>query len=140
MDTKKELRKWKEEHAKATTTEAKAAHQKRFKEYLQSLSSADRKAFVAEFRKEAKESVEEARKLTEIVERKQKLEKVLDFTSMSYIARQYFGKSRQWMYQRVNGNVINGKPADFTSDELRVLSTALSELGDMLKQTSVAIV
>lgn len=71
--------------------------------------------------------------------RKEKLDKVLDFASMSYIAEHYFGKSRQWLYQRINGNLINGKPADFTPEELKTLSFALSELGDVMKDTSLCI-
>ena len=72
-------------------------------------------------------------------ERKEKLDKVLDFASMSYIAEHYFGKTRQWLYQRINGNIINGKPADFTPEELKTLSFALSELGNIMKDTSLCI-
>ena len=34
--------------------------------------------------------------------------------SLSYIAKAYFGKSKNWLYQRLNGNKVNGKPAQFT--------------------------
>lgn len=79
------------------------------------------------------------KKLAKIAERKEKLNKVLDFASMSYIAEHYFGKTRQWLYQRINGNIINGKPADFTPEELKTLSFALSELGNIMKDTSLCI-
>jgi len=58
---------------------------------------------------------------------------------MSYIAEHYFGKSRQWLYQRINGNAVNGKPADFTPDELKTFSNALSDLGEQLKRAAVSI-
>ena len=34
--------------------------------------------------------------------------------SLSYIAQKYFGKSRAWLMQKVNGNTVNGKTAAFT--------------------------
>lgn len=107
--------------------------------FLQSLSAEDKKAFAAAFQAGAKLSVTESQNLIKIVEIRQKLDRVLDFASMSYIAKNYFGKTRQWFYQRVNGNIVNGKSADFTPDELNTLSIALSELGDIMKETSRSI-
>lgn len=139
MDARKELKKWKDDFAKATTEEDKFEHKKRFNTFVKSLSASDRKEFLMEFEKAAKQAVDEAKRLAIIAERKEKLDKVLDFASMSYIAEHYFGKTRQWLYQRINGNIINGKPADFTPDELKTLSLALSELGDVMKKTSLCI-
>lgn len=51
---------------------------------------------------------------------------------MSYIAEHYFGKSRQWLYQRINGNIVNGKPADFTPDELKTFQSPYLSLGSSL--------
>lgn len=108
---KEELKKWKDDFAKAKTEQAKLEHKKRFNAYVNSLSPSDKKEFLNEFKKGAQQAVDEARKLAKIAERKEKLDKVLDFASMSYIAEHYFGKSRQWLYQRINGNLINGRPA-----------------------------
>lgn len=66
MDTKEELRKWKDDYAKATTTEAKTEHQRRFKEYLHSLPPDEQKEFAKEFQVEAKQAIKEAKKLKEI--------------------------------------------------------------------------
>ena len=136
MNAKEELKKWKDDFAKAKTEQAKLEHKKRFNAYVNSLSPSDKKEFLNEFKK----AVDEARKLAKIAERKEKLDKVLDFASMSYIAEHYFGKSRQWLYQRINGNLINGRPADFTQEELKTLSLALSELGDVMKKASLSII
>ena len=103
------------------------------------MSPEDKKAFVTAFQNGAKQSVNKAQEIIKVVEVRQKLNRVLDFASMSYIAKNYFGKTRQWLYQRVNGNIVNGKPADFTPDELNTLSVALSELGDIMKETSRSI-
>ena len=116
MDVQKELGKWKSEYVKCNTPEELADHKKRFRQ-----------------------SIYEAQAIVKTVEIRQTLEKVLPFASMSYIAQHYFGRTRQWLYQRINGSAVNGKPANFTADELNTLSLALSELGDIMKDTSRSI-
>jgi len=51
---------------------------------------------------------------------------------MSYIAKTYFGKTKTWLYQRLNGNKVNGKEARFTEEEARQLQAALHDLGQRL--------
>ena len=46
------------------------------------------------------ESIDE---INGIIIRRQ-LEDILPFMSLAYIAKQYFGKSRQWLYQSVDSN------------------------------------
>lgn len=55
--------------------------------------------------------------------------------SFSYIAKKYFGKSRAWLMQKVNGNMVNGKQATFTDEERVQFREALQ---DISKQLSVA--
>ena len=55
--------------------------------------------------------------------------------SFSYIAKKYFGKSRGWLMQKVNGNMVNGKQAAFTEEERKQFRSALK---DISKQLSVA--
>lgn len=139
MDVQNELEKWKSEYAACNTLEELADHAKRFRAFLQTLSPEDKKAFAQVFQNGARQSINEARDIVKAVEIRQTLEKVLPFASMSYIAQHYFGKTRQWLYQRINGSAVNGKPANFTIDELNTLSMALSELGDIMKDTSRSI-
>ena len=79
------------------------------------------------------ESIDE---INGIIIRRQ-LEDILPFMSLAYIAKRYFGKSRQWLYQRVNGMNVNGKPARFTSQEIDILNSALQEMGKKLLSTKV---
>ena len=130
MDVQKELGKWKSEYVKCNTPEELADHKKRFRAFLQTLSPEDKKAFAQAFQDGARQSINEAQAIVKTVEIRQTLEKVMPFASMSYIAQHYFGRTRQWLYQRINGSAVNGKPANFTADELNTLSLALSELGD----------
>lgn len=49
--------------------------------------------------------------------------------NLAYIARHYFGKTRQWLYQRLKGQMVNGKPASFTPQEEATFISALSDIG-----------
>ena len=60
------------------------------------------------------------------------LKEVEDAVSFSYIAKVYFGKSKEWFYQRLNGYNVNGKPAKFTVEELKTLNGALQELSNKI--------
>ena len=83
----------------------------------------------------AKETVNQAEELRI----KEKLETILPIVSVSYLAKTYFGKSPQWFYQRLNGNIVNGKEARFSGQELNIISKALNDIGDKLKESSLHI-
>lgn len=59
---------------------------------------------------------------------REKMESILPMISVSYLAKHYFGKSSSWLYQRINGNKVHGKPAKFTAQELERLRHALKEI------------
>lgn len=48
--------------------------------------------------------------------------------NMSYIARTYFGKSRSWLSQRLNGHTVHGRRAMLTEDERATLNDALHDI------------
>lgn len=52
-----------------------------------------------------------------------------EVVNLAYIATHYFGKTRQWLYQRVKGQIVNGKPAAFTPSEEAIFIKALNEIG-----------
>lgn len=62
-----------------------------------------------------------------------------DVLSLSYIAQHYFRKDRSWLAQRVNGNLVNGKPCAFTDDELEILKLALTDIKNKLSETILSI-
>lgn len=65
-----------------------------------------------------------------------KISGILPAISVSYIAKTYFHRSPAWFNQRLNGNIVNGKKARFSEDELRTLSNALQEISEQLKAAS----
>lgn len=46
----------------------------------------------------------------------------------AYIAERFFGKSRSWFSQKLNGNIKNGKHCGFTEEELTTLKNAIYTL------------
>ncbi len=85
-----------------------------------------------------KQQLEEThREVDEILVRKQ-LEEMLPAISLSYIAKTYFKKSRAWLYQRINGLSVNGKPAKFSKSEIETLNYALNDIGQRLASIKVS--
>lgn len=62
-----------------------------------------------------------------------------DAISFSYIARKYFGKSRAWLMQKVNGNTVNGKQASFTDEERERFRAALQDISQQLSHVALSL-
>ena len=63
---------------------------------------------------------------------REQLKSLAPALSLGYIAKTYFGKSSTWLYQRLNGNVVNGKVVHFTCEEIKTFKAALADLGAQL--------
>jgi len=83
----------------------------------------------------AKETADRATQLV----MKQKLKDVIPAISLVYIAKTYFDKTDAWLYQRINGNIVNGKPAAFTPKEMETMKFALNDLSNKLGSLSVSL-
>ena len=55
---------------------------------------------------------------------------VLEHINCAYGARRFFNRTRAWFIQRLNNNIVNGKPVSFTDAELRTLRNALRTLSN----------
>ena len=64
---------------------------------------------------------------------------VSEYVSLAYIADRFFGKSRQWLNNKLKGNLVNGKPVAFTHEEIKKLSAALVEISDEIRATALQI-
>lgn len=85
------------------------------------------------------ECIKESNRKADELLLKQKLEDILPVISVSYLAKNYFKKTPQWFYQRLNGNNVNGKEAHFTNKELEILAIALKEIGQKLSASASLI-
>ncbi|MCM1452794.1 MAG: DUF5053 domain-containing protein [Clostridium sp.] len=65
------------------------------------------------------------------------LGEISDMINLSYIAKRYFNKSRAWLSQRVNGNIVNGRPCRFTPSELNTFNAALRDMSMRLAAVAV---
>lgn len=52
------------------------------------------------------------------------------------IARKYFKKSSSWLYHKFDGVDGNGKPTDFSPEELETLKAAFCDLADRLRKVA----
>lgn len=68
----------------------------------------------------------------EEIKLKEQLKEVSEIISLSYIAQKYFNKTRTWLYQRINGNIVHGKAAQFTETELNTLRFAIKDISNKL--------
>ena len=75
--------------------------------------------------------------VAEILLREQ-LKDILPAVSLAYVAKTYFNKTRQWLYQRINGTLVNGKPAKFTPEEITTLNNALRDIANRLSSINVS--
>ena len=120
---------------KSETAKERQAITDEYKHWFDSLSEEEKKAEMALQIKNARLVLEGVRANNEELDArriKEKLGNVPDAISMSYIAKNYFGKTKTWLYQRLNGNKVNGKEARFTETEARQLQNALHDLGRRL--------
>ena len=147
MDTSKliptpELQAEFERFKKLRTDEEKLAFQKERQSRLDAMTERGRKAYLEVTEKALQETVKEARRFVERAEDallRDKLGEIPEVISLSYIAKKYFGKSRNWLYQRINGYLVNGKPARFTDEERKKFVAAINDISDMLKKTSLSL-
>jgi hypothetical protein len=112
---------------------ASEKRKKEISELLQKMSNENPDAFAAAFEKSLKDDIQKADELI----LKQQLKAIAPAVSLSYIAQKYFGKTRHWLYQRINGSIVNGKQAKFTDDELKKLNNAFHDLGNELSAISL---
>lgn len=70
---------------------------------------------------------------------KMQLSEVSKIISLSYIAKKYFNKTRTWLYQKINGSIVNGKPAKFTSEEINTLNFALQDISKKIGSTIISL-
>jgi hypothetical protein len=104
-----------------------------------SLTEEEKEAVREAFMQGLDAKLEEANRLIKKVDIALEIDEISKYVSLSKIASTYFGKSKEWLYQRIKGYLINGKPASFSEDERKVLATALEDISRMAHETSLRI-
>ncbi len=122
-----------EQYKNLTTEAERIEFQENRAQRLESLSDSDRESYVHASLNGLNATVEAAEELILIT----KLGEIAKAVSLSYIAKTYFGKSRAWLYQRLNGHTVNGKQAQFSPEEKKQFASALKDLSHQLHETSL---
>lgn len=68
---------------------------------------------------------------------REQIQDIANLVPMSYIAKEYFGKSRAWLYQRINGYKVRGKVYSLNDKEIEIFNRALKEIGEKIGSLSV---
>lgn len=66
----------------------------------------------------------------------EQLDGIEKYLNMAQFSKAYFGKTKSWLYQRLHGWNVHGRPAGFTEKERKQFSDALLSLGDRLKKVA----
>lgn len=71
----------------------------------------------------------------EQTETRRVLNEVYEDINWAYLAQNYFGKSRSWLYHKFSG-MNNGKPDDFSDVDREKLRGALIDIANRLRETA----
>lgn len=79
-----------------------------------------------------------ARAITEYANTAQELNQhdIMRVLKVSYIAARFFGRSRAWLCNKLNGNALNGKPGTLTAAERATLKAALDTIAQEIQDIS----
>jgi hypothetical protein len=138
-DTKNELERLKEEFGALKTEDELKAFDERIRAFYASKTEEEKESFAKAFEENATAECENAQKVYDYLNIRIKLANILDIVSMSYLAENYFHKSKSWFSQRLNGHTVNSAPVTFTEDELKILSYALSDISKKIDETARSI-
>lgn len=120
MKTKEKFERLKELELNTRSDKERAKIHKEFDQ----LATADPDGFEDAFIESARLTLHKAKKL----KIKDQMSEISEIISMSYIARTYFNKTKSWLSQRINELNVNGKPAQFTQEEIEILNAAFQDI------------
>jgi Domain of unknown function (DUF5053) len=93
---------------------------------------------VSELREAFEEAVNDYLQIKKTV--KTQLEEIIFYISWAKISKTYFGKSRSWLYHKLDGVDGNGKASEFTEEEKETLQNALFDISDRIRKIAEKLV
>jgi seryl-tRNA synthetase len=137
MDAKTKFLKLKQSWIKASEADREVI-EKEMDDIFSSLSETEKKEIHDAIDEDFSSLHKEVGEIKKALSIREKLEPALSIISVSYLAKNYFHKTPQWFYQRMNGNRINGKPAKFTKDEIDTLNHALKDISNKIGSIAIS--
>ena len=135
-----DIREWMQKMQNASNESEKAAIMATIKNEFDYLSTTDKEFVRNEFLKSWDEKLEETKETLKKIDIALEIIEISKYVSLSRIAKDYFGKSREWLYQRIKGYKVNGIPAQFTPEDKKKLSFALQDISRKAHETSLKII
>ncbi len=124
----------KEQYVNAQTDEER----ERINNQISELSQEDENLFVDAMMMSVDDTARKATQLSEKVKARNQLGSVIEVLPLSYIATHYFNKSRSWLYQKLNGYNVNGKPACFSEEEKEIFNFAVQDLSKKIGSVAIS--
>ena len=131
MDAKVKFLELKQAWKKADETERRRIEQET-DSFLESLSDKEKNAVFEAIDEDFKAMHKEVEDIKQTINMRDILAPVLPAISVSHLAKNYFHKTPQWFYQRMNGNKVNGKPVTFSDSEIQTLNFAIQDISKRL--------
>ncbi len=69
---------------------------------------------------------------------REQIENKYSLLPIAYIARHYFGKSRAWLYQRLNGNEVRGKVYTLNAEQKNTFNNAVQDIARQIGSVHLA--
>ena len=121
-----------EEFCSLKTEKERKEHDAKFAALMKSVPSEQRK-LAGQYLREVMAERRSSKSPKVDKDLKKELQDIQEVISLSYIAKEYFGKDRTWLYKKINGTI------PFTEDEMKILSMALKSIGNKFLDTSASL-
>ena len=130
-DLNEKIREWWDFAVQAKTPELKDKSDAMFQILAKGLTLEERKIagkLHREYLRERARNKKYGEMKCEDFDAKKYIEDIEELLNFSAIAKEYFGKDRAWLHQRINGSIVNGKKAAFTEEEKKIFVQALKDM------------
>lgn len=136
MGTDREINNLLNEFLQLETDEQRRQFQGKIAHTLSGKTEEEKREFAEILSNKAQQTIDQSQALIDEYDFKQALKDIVPAITWSYIAEEYFNKSRSWFSQRMNGYHVNNKVATFTDDEIDLLSDSLLDLSERIKKSA----
>lgn len=136
MDAEKEVKCLMDEFVALDTDEQREAFRLKFRNALSNRSQEELGAYSLAVQEGAKDTINQSEALLQEYAFKETLSDIIPAVTWAYIAEHYFGKSRSWFSQRMNGYNVNNREAEFSAEERITLKNALLDLSERIRNSA----
>ncbi len=107
--------------------------------FLANKSEVEKDAFSEYFIEISTQKMQQYKDTSDEISVLKQLDGIEEYINLSKLSQSYFGKTKSWIYQRLHGYMVHGKPAKFTDTEKKTLSEALLNLSENLRNVALKI-